>query len=80
MDENTLLVAPQPSNPAPAMPKPITDLSPRVVELARKIDRLPPGSYEIEIIKGEVRAQDWKVEIVRTEKIETFTASKYHPE
>lgn len=60
--------------------QPVTDLSPRVVELARMIDRLPPGTFEITIQKADVRAQDWKVEIVRTEIIRNVTLSKYQPE
>ena len=59
-------------------PRPVTDLSPRVVQLARMIDNLPSGVFEITIQKGEVRAQDWKVEIVRTEKISSVNLSKYN--
>jgi hypothetical protein len=55
--------------------KPATDLSPRVVQLARMIDNLPPGVYEISLQKQDVRAQDWSVEIVRTEKIPFFAGS-----
>lgn len=50
--------------------KPVTDLSPRVVELARKIDREPPGTILIEIVKDEVRAQDWQYRILRVDLIE----------
>lgn len=60
--------------------KPITDLSPRVVELARVIDRLPPGTFEITIQKHDIKAQDWQVEIVRTEFIQALNVSKYVPE
>jgi hypothetical protein len=56
-------------------PKPVTDLSPRVVQLARMIDNLPPGDYEISLQKQDVRAQDWSIEIVRTEKIPFFAGS-----
>lgn len=48
-------------------PKPVTDLSPRVVELARFIDRLPPGTHLIELEKPEVRALDWNVVVSRKE-------------
>ena len=61
-------------------PKPVTDLSPRVVQLARMIERLPPGNYEISLSKQELRAQDWSVEIVRTEPIQKITLSRYQPE
>ncbi len=61
-------------------PKPINDLSPRVVQLARMIDRLPPGNYEISLQKQDLRAQDWSVEIVRTDKISSTNLSKYSPE
>ena len=54
---------PTASSPPPA------DLSPRVVQLARMVDNLPPGKYSITIEKQEIRAQDWRVEIARTETI-----------
>ena len=73
MDTNTNPPTPQPS-------KPVTDLSPRVVQLARMLDRLPPGNYEISLSKQEMRAQDWNVEIVRTERIATVQLPKYNPE
>jgi hypothetical protein len=60
-------------------PKP-ADVSPRIHELMQRLDRLPPGIYEIRLEKGEVRAQDWQVEIVRTERIQNFRLSKYKPE
>jgi hypothetical protein len=50
-------------------PSPPADLSPRVVQLARMVDNLPPGKYSITIEKQEIRAQDWRVEISRTEFI-----------
>lgn len=68
-------------NPTPSpSPRPVTDLSPRVVQLARMLDRLPPGNYEISLSKQDLRAQDWSVEIVRTEKIATVNLTKYNPE
>lgn len=60
--------------------KPVTDLSARVVQLARMIERLPPGNYEISLQKQELKAQDWNVEIVRTEKIANLNLPKYNPE
>lgn len=56
------------------------DLSPRVVELLRVIDHLPPGTFEITIKKSDVIAQDWHVEIVRTEEIQKLRLSRYRPE
>jgi hypothetical protein len=47
----------------------ISDLSSHVVQLARMIDRLTPGTYEITLQKQDLRQQDWSVEIVRTEQI-----------
>lgn len=70
MDENNS--TPQPAEPA-------KDLSPRVVQLARMIERLPPGTYEISLQKQELRTQDWNVEIVRTERISSVNLSKHNP-
>jgi len=56
------------------------DVSERVKSLMRKIDRLPAGTYELTLAKSEVRAMDWYIDIVRLEKIETFSLSKYQPE
>ena len=63
-----------------AQPLSVTDLSARVVQLARMIDRLPPGDYDISLQKQDLSAQDWRVEIVRTEKISSVNLSKYNPE
>ena len=65
------------TNQAPA---PVTDLSPRVVQLARAIDRLPAGTFEITIHKDDIRSRDWNIEIVRIERLQHFTISKYNPE
>jgi hypothetical protein len=68
-------------NPTTSTPsKPATDLSPRVEELARFIHHLPPGTYEITIMKPEIRAQDWDVEVVRTEKIFKRGSTPYRSE
>jgi hypothetical protein len=56
------------------------DVSERIKSLMRKIDRLPPGLYELTIAKAEVRAMDWDITVVRLEPIETFSLSKYQPE
>ena len=41
---------------------PVHDLSPRVVSLAREIDRLPPGEYVIRLTKADVKAAPWQAE------------------
>ena len=56
------------------------DVSARVKELMRRIDRLPPGTYELTIAKDEIRAMDWVIDIVRLEPIGNFYLSKYQPE
>ncbi len=59
------------------------DTSPRVQELMQRIDRLPPGTYQLTIIKNDVRALDWSGEILSIQKIEQFSVSKvgrYQPE
>lgn len=46
----------------------IADISERAHSLAREIDRLPVGfTYTIQLVKNELEAVDWKVEIVRNE-------------
>lgn len=56
------------------------DVSARVVELMRKLDRLPAGVYEITIVKSDVRAMAWTGDITRLERIETLRLSKYQAE
>ena len=59
----------------------LSDVSPRVHELMQRIDRLPPGTYQVIIIKNEVRAMEWNGEIAQV--IERFSVSKggtYRPE
>ncbi len=56
------------------------DVSPRVHELMQRLDRLPAGSYQVELVKPEVRAVDWEYKIVRVENIERGVVSKYVPE
>jgi hypothetical protein len=67
------------TNPTPQPSQPSSDLSPRVVQLARMIERLPPGTYEISLQKQELSAQAWNVEIVRTERISSVNLSKHNP-
>lgn len=59
------------------------DVSPRVHELMQRIDRLPPGTYQVTIVKEDVRAMNWSGVILNVEKIEQFSVSKagtYRPE
>ena len=51
--------------PAQAPPKPVTDLSPRVVRIARVIDRLEPGHYVIDLTKPQVKGDRWVARFVR---------------
>ena len=60
----------------PTAPQAITDLSARVVSLAREIDRLPPGEYVIRLEKGEIRADPWQAEIQRVEAVRVMELSK----
>lgn len=53
------------------------DVSLRVQNLMRRIDRLPPGTYELVLEKNEMRAMDWQVSIMRLERIEILRLSKY---
>jgi len=59
--------------------------SPRVVQLAHALDRLPPGTYQLTIVKNDTPALDWNGEIlnVQQQKIERFSVSRsgtYLPE
>lgn len=60
----------------PIPTKPITDLSPNVVSLARRLDRLPPGEYTIEVIKPECRGEGWKYRVTRIETLFDLIAEK----
>ena len=58
-------------------PKPVTDLSARVVSLARELDRLPPGCYVITLTKPEVKACTWTAQISKApEAIRTMEIHK----
>lgn len=62
-----------------------SDSSPRVAQLARALDRLPPGTYQLTIVKNEMRAMDWTGVILKVEyeEVERFSVSKtgaYRPE
>jgi hypothetical protein len=61
------------------------DTSPRVHHLMQRLDRLPPGTYQLTIVKNDVRAMDWNGEILNVEldRVERFSVSKsgtYNPE
>lgn len=49
--------------------KPVTDLSQRVISLAREIDRLPAGEFLLVLVKPDLPSMSWHVEIVRRERI-----------
>lgn len=59
---------------------PVLDISPRAQDLARVIDRLPSGTFELTITKNDLRAVAWNVKIERVETIQTMVLSKYAPE
>lgn len=56
------------------------DVSRRALSIARTIDRLPPGEYNLSLVKPGVKAADWQIEIVRTERLERAVLKKYLPE
>jgi hypothetical protein len=64
----------------PVTRKPIYDLSRRVVELARAVDDLPAGRYVIEIVKNDISAAAWHVEIAKVDTVQKMSLSKYSPE
>ena len=76
----TLPIIPQPDPTIETTIAETQDVSARVLELMRRVDRLPPGVYELTIEKQDMRAADWQVNIVRLERIENFRLSKYRPE
>lgn len=52
-------------------------VSPRALSLARAVDRLPSGTYNLVIQIPEVRAAPWELEVIRTEHIYKKVLSKY---
>jgi len=69
------------TNPNPSTA--FSDVSPRVHELMQRLDRLPPGTYQLIIVKNEIRAMEWSGEILNVQKIEQFSVTKtggYRPE
>lgn len=48
----------------------VSDLSRKVISLARALDRLPPGEYAINLIKPKSRNQDW---VASVDKIQPRT-------
>lgn len=53
--------------------KPVTDLSPKVVSVARAIDRLPPGKYMVCIIKPISKHERWEIAIDEMNTVQTMT-------
>jgi len=73
----------QPTSSLPTTPqtrKPIYGLSQRVVALARSVDNLPPGRYVIEVVKEEIHAAAWKIEIAELHVVKKMNLSNYSPE
>lgn len=56
-----------------------SDLSPRVVQLARIIDRLPAGQFDIRLIKPEDKTTGWRVQVVQPVTIREATLTKQVP-
>jgi len=52
------------------------DLSDRAKRLARMIDRLAPGTYNINFMKPDLDAASWRVEIERLEFIQKTDLDK----
>lgn len=53
--------------------KPVTDLSSKVVSVARAIDRLPPGEYAVKIIKPTSKTGSWIISIDSVTQVQTMT-------
>lgn len=56
--------------------KPVTDLSARVVSLARALDRLPAGTFAVMLTKPDLDSLSWHVEITRVEPIREMELPK----
>lgn len=56
----------------PAIAKPVTDLSAKVVSVARAIDRLPPGEYVINIVKPVSKHESWDIAIDSVRHVQTM--------
>lgn len=56
--------------------KPVTDLSQKVVSVARAIDRLPPGRYMVSIIKPGSKHERWEVAIDEINTVQTMTVPR----
>jgi hypothetical protein len=50
-------------------PKPIHNLSSRVLSLAQALDMLPAGDYAVRLVKPDLSGLSWHVEITRIEPI-----------
>lgn len=73
---DTLITSPAPVVEAQVKkPVMINDISHRAHTLARIIDRLSEGTYEITIVKDSIHAAEWRIEIVRIELIHRVSLS-----
>jgi len=66
------------ANDPPVIPvltlEPVGDISPRVVSLARAIDRLPAGrEYVITLTKPPTAGADWRASISISERVREMT-------
>lgn len=58
----------------------VSSVSQRALSIAMAIDRLPVGyEYNLHIEKPEIRALEWRVEIVREERLQIMRLT-YRPE
>jgi len=52
------------------------ELSERVVRVARELDRLPPGDYNVRIVKPDLSGMAWHVEIHRVDRVNVLDLDK----
>lgn len=62
--------------PKPNSRKPVTDLSQKVVSLAREIDRLAPGEYFIILLKPHSKAEAWEAQLSKIDRQKTMDLKK----
>lgn len=60
--------------------KPTSPISGRAASIGKMVDRLKPGRYIMEIVKSDILAEDWKVEIIRADVVHKISLSHYVPE
>lgn len=55
---------------------PVLDISHRALQMARMVDRLSPGTYRILVVKDEMDAKDWRIEVCREEVLKRISLPK----